>query len=287
MVTMVTLALTLVVQTPDFSWSGAVAAGKEVRVKNIVGDVRIEAARGSTVEITAIKRAGREGDPDEVEIRRIETERGVEVCVVYPSMGDRDDDCEWRGRQGREGRRGRRWHEENDTKVHFTVRLPAGVNLNAGTVSGNVDATGLRSNVEVSTVSGNVLVRDMEGKVLEARSVSGDVELTDVRADEVGAETVSGDVDFVGEIRRGGDYDFQTLSGDVVLRVPAGVSAEVTASTFSGSFETSFPLSSKVERESKWARRQRISGTIGNGGATIRLQSFSGDVELLERSGRP
>lgn len=287
MVTVVTLALALAAQGPDFSWSGPVAAGKEVRVKNIIGDIRVEPARGGSVEITAIKRAGREGDPDDVEIRRVETDRGVEVCVVYPSM-DRNEDCEWReGREGREGRRGRRWHEENDTKVHFTVRLPAGVHLNAGTVSGDVDAAGLRSNVEVSTVSGNVMVRDVEGKVLEARSVSGDVELTDIRADQVGAETVSGDVDFVGEIRRGGDYDFQTLSGDVVLRVPAGLSAEVTASTFSGSFETSFPITSKVERESKWARRQRISGTIGSGGATIRLQSFSGDVELLERSGRP
>lgn len=171
--------------------------------------------------------------------------------------------------------------------MHFTVRVPAGVRLRASTVSGDVFASGLRANVDLSSVSGDVRLRDVTAQAVEAQSVSGDIELIDVHADEVGAQTVSGDVDFSGEIRRGGDYDFQTLSGDVVLRVPRGIGAEVTASTFSGDFETSFPFTSTgVQRESKWARRQRINGTIGDGGATIRLQSFSGDVEILERGGR-
>jgi DUF4097 and DUF4098 domain-containing protein YvlB len=144
-------------------------------------------------------------------------------------------------------------------------------------------ATGLRGDVEASSVSGDVRLRDVTGHAVEARSVSGDLELLEVRAEEVGAETVSGDVVFSGEVRRGGEYDFQTLSGDVVLRLPAAVGAEVTASTFSGAFDSAFRLTSRAERRSRFGpNRQRVSGTLGGGGATIRVESFSGNIELRE-----
>lgn len=281
MLTLATLTLAALTQGPDFSWSGPVAAGREVSIRNVIGDVRVEGAAGGRVEIRAVKRAGRRGDPDDVKIRRVETSRGIEVCVIYPNNDDGGDDCdsERRGRdRNRDGRR-----EQNDTRVEFTVRLPHGVNLRAHTVSGDVEASGLRGEVEVATVSGRVRVRGATGRVVEANSVSGDVTLEDIQADEVGAETVSGDVEYEGAIRPGGEYDFQTLSGDVVLRVPRGLNAEVSAQTFSGSIHSSFEISTMQDRRSRWTNSRRLSGTIGTGGATLRLQTFSGSVELLQR----
>lgn len=285
MVILAAAALALAAQTPDFSWSGPLAAGKRFTVKNIQGDVLVESARAGTLEITALKRPGRRGDPEDVIIRRVETSRGIEVCVVYPGMRDGDDDdCDWSG-TGR-GRRGR--HEENDTRVDFTIRLPQGVHLDGSTVSGDVRARGLRGEVEVHSVSGDVEVRDATGPSLEAKTVSGDVLLEDISAALVGAETVSGDVRFSGDVKAKGDYDFQTLSGDVELRLPAGIGAEITASTFSGDFDSSFPIASKIQ-SSRRGQRRRIAGTIGQGeggGATIRVESFSGDVTIRERAGR-
>jgi hypothetical protein len=259
-------------QGQDFTWSGAIGEGKRLTVKNVIGDVRIEAASGGTASVTGTKRAGSHGNPEDVVIRRTETREGVVVCVLYPGQRDEDGDCDqdsdsWGGR-----------HNRNDTRVDFVVRLPAGVHLDAGTVSGDVTGRGLRGDIEVHSVSGNVALVDVTGDVVEAQTVSGDVELSGIQASEVAAETVSGDVTFSGAVRPKGNYDLKTLSGDVVMQVPPGSGAEITGATFSGSFTSSFPLTTRAT--SKYTSQKRINGTIGDGSARIRVESFSGDVEL-------
>jgi hypothetical protein len=283
MLTTSVLVLATLAQGPDFSWSGTVARGKEVRVRNVTGDVTVEPARGGGVEVTAVKRAGRRGRVEDVTVRRVETARGVEFCVVYPTAQFEEGTCEWRRERGHD----RRPEERNDTRVDFTVRLPAGVEVNAGTVSGDVLASGLRADAELASVSGSVEARDVVAAKLDAKTVSGSVRLADIQADEVGAETVSGDVTFSGPLRARGSYDFQTLSGDVEVRIPRGTGAGVEATTFSGRFESAFPLTSESStRQRRWAQRLRVRGTIGGGGASLWLQSFSGDVEIRELPGR-
>ena len=264
-------------QAQDFSWSGAVAQGKTVRVKNIIGDITVEAASGREASVTAVKREGRRGDPEDVEIRRLEDDDGVTFCVVYPHHDD-DGDCDMDSRR----RHNNRWddHNQNDTEVNFTVRVPAGVKLAATTVTGDVVARGLRADTEARSVSGDVRITDVEATLVEAGSVSGNIELNRVNAEEVGAETVSGDVDFSGEIRPRGNYDLKTLSGDVVLMIPRNSGAEITGATFSGDFHSAFPITTRSS--SRYTRRQRINGTIGDGSARIRVESFSGDVDLRE-----
>jgi hypothetical protein len=265
-------------QGPDFSWSGELGAGKRLSIRNIAGDIRVEATTGSSVSVTGLKRPGRRGDPGDVEIRRVETGDGVTICVVYPGSRGGDGDCDGSGR-----REGGRW-EENDTRVDFTIRLPAGVALGAMTVSGDVTGGGLRGPIEARSVSGDVRLSDVSGPTVEARTVSGDVELAGVGADEVTAETVSGDVEFSGQIRPRGDYDLKTLSGDVVLRIPKDASARIVGSTFSGEFSSSFPITTRAT--SRYTRQQRIDGTIGDGSARIRVESFSGDVAIRVLEGR-
>ena len=46
----------------------------------------------------------------------------------------------------------------NDTQVHFEVRVPAGVNLTASTVNGEIKAESLQGNVNAHTVNGSVRV---------------------------------------------------------------------------------------------------------------------------------
>lgn len=264
-------------QGQDFSWSGAIAQGKTLRVKNIIGDITVEVASGREASVTAVKREGRHGDMEDVEIRRLEDEDGMTFCVVYPHHDD-DGDCDMDSR--RRNRRGRWDDNQNDTEVRFTVRVPAGVKLSAGTVTGDVVATGMRADTDARSVSGDVSLRDIEASLVEATSVSGNIELSRINATEVGAETVSGDVEFSGEIRARGEYDLKTLSGDVIMQIPRNAGAEITGATFSGDFDSSFPITTRSS--SRHTRRQRINGTIGDGSARIRVESFSGDVELRE-----
>ena len=281
MLALTMVALAALTQTQDFTWSGAIPSGKRLTVKNISGDIRVEPTTGGQATVTAVKRPGRHGDPDDVVVRQVSTADGIEICVLYPGSDD-DGDCDWDGNR-RHSHRGSNW-DNNDTQVNFTVKIPANTNLNVGTVSGDVIGHGIRGDTEARSVSGDVRLSDVVAKVVEAQTVSGNVELLQVNADEVAAETVSGDVDFTGEIRKGGDYDMKTLSGDVIMRIPKNAGAEITGATFSGDFSTSFPITTKAT--SHYTRKQRINGTIGDGSAKIRVESFSGDVELREASDR-
>ncbi len=265
-------------QSQDFSWTGALRAGQVLAVSNINGDVRVEPATGTRAEVVGVKRAGRYGDPEDVEITARETSRGVVICVRYPGPGssrdrERDEDgCDHGG--GWNDDRGRR--NRNDTEVTFTVRLPAGVRVEARTVSGDVTARELRGDAEVTSVSGNVEVAGFRGERLEATTVSGDVDLTGVEARQVEAETVSGNVTFGGRLDRQGSYDLTTLSGTVLVTLPEGAGADFRASTFSGTIR--MPAGTVTEGSTR--RRSRSSGRIGGGGATLTLESFSGDVEV-------
>jgi hypothetical protein len=278
MLTIALFTLAALSQGPDFSWSGELGAGKRLTVKNISGDIRIEPASGNSVSVTGVKKAGRHGDPKDVEIRQVKTGDGMTVCVVYPGSRNDDEGCDGRG-----GNRGDRW-ENNDTRVDFTVQLPSGAALSAMTVSGDVRGRGIRGAVEARTVSGDVSLSDIDGQVVDAQTVSGDVLLEDVGATEVTGHTVSGTVEFSGQIRPRGDYDFKSLSGDVVMRIPKNAGAEVTGSTFSGDFRSSFALT--IRTTSRYTGSQRINGTIGDGSARIRVESFSGDVAIRELDGR-
>lgn len=278
MLALAAVALAALVQAQDFTWSGTIPGGKRLTVKNISGDIRVEPATGSQATVVGVKRAGRRGDPEDVVIRQVSTAEGIEVCVIYPNSDD-DGDCDWSGNRRGRRHRGGDW-DHNDTEVTFTVKVPANTNLTVTTVSGDVEGHGIRGDTEARSVSGDVTLTDVTATVVEAQTVSGNVELSRVNADEVVAETVSGDVDFSGEIRKGGDYDMKTLSGDVTMRIPKNAGAEITGATFSGDFHTSFPITTKAT--SRYTRRQRIDGTIGDGSAKIRVESFSGDVDLRE-----
>jgi hypothetical protein len=280
----------------DFEFRRELAAGSRFAVRNIIGDVRVEATSGRQVEVTARKKAGRHGDPDDVEIRHVETDGGLAICVIYPGQRvrrDRDDDGD---RDDRDNRRSRRrsssdndpcqrnngsWDSgnRNDTSVDFVVRLPAGLDLDIKTVSGDVIGDGIRGDqVDFGTVSGNVSLTDFTATSLDANSVSGDVDLARIRSREVSAETVSGDVSFGGTIDGRGRYDFKSLSGDVVLTLAGEPDAKVSAATFSGHLSSDFP----VTRDDTRRRRNRFNATWGSGGAELDLESFSGDIEIRQ-----
>lgn len=259
-------------QQQDFAWQGDLSAGQQVAVGNIVGDIRIEPTSGRRAEVTATKRAGRRGDPRDVEIRAEETSSGVRVCVRYPSDSwQRGDGWRCGDRQGGSNR-----EYQNDTRVDFVIRLPQGVHLDATTISGNVEARNLSADAKVTTISGFVRVDGFAGEELQARTVSGDVGLRNIRGRRVGAETVSGSVSYEGTLDRQGNYDFKTLSGRVEVLLPEGTGAELRASTFSGRIRFPEVALSNVNMR----RNNRASARIGNGGASLWVESFSGDVEV-------
>jgi DUF4097 and DUF4098 domain-containing protein YvlB len=150
--------------------------------------------------------------------------------------------------------------------------------LEAESVSGDVSFSGHTLRASVETVSGEI---DLQGLEREIRisTVSGDVELAGARVDRGRFETVSGDLDIELDVTDGGRLNVQSMSGDVRLALPEAQQAEFTAQTFSGDIRSGFGT---VER-STHGPGQTFSYREGSNGATIKLESFSGDIRLIGR----
>lgn len=235
----------------DWSWDGRVAPGQAVEIKGINGAVKAVAAAGDRVEVTAVKKS-RRSDPALVQIKVVEHAGGVTICAVYPTPeGQAPNEC-------RPGEGGRMSSQDNDVSVMFTVRVPAGVGFTGHTVNGGVDADGLSGDVDVQTVNGEVRL-STTGKA-EAQTVNGSITAAVGRAD--GTEPLS----------------FETVNGSITLDLPAGASAELQAGTVNGDIRSEFPLGGQAR-----VSRRHLSGTIGNGGRPLALETVNGSITLRKR----
>lgn len=246
----------------DFRWSGRLARGQEIEIRGIVGDVSAQPASGDQVEVV-----GRRIGPDagRVRIEVVESSDGVIVCAIYPTR--RNGSGDGGGRRSTnpcDNEHGDGEIDAEDAQIDFTVRVPAGVKFASRTVAGDVNATGLRSPVDVATVSGDVTVSTTA--TARAATVSGDVTAT------------FGETD-------GEEMEFASVSGNVILRLAGDVGARVSAQTLSGEIESDFDLRMRGgddENENGFHIDigNSASGTIGRGGPELSVNTVSGNIRL-------
>lgn len=251
MVVLPFLALVAALQqgSPDFRWTGTLAAGKSIEIKGVNGDIRAAAATGDQIEVTATKRS-RRSDLSSVEVKVVQDAEGVLVCALYPSRREANT-CD-RGHGGQNS-------DNNDVSVTFTVKVPAGVRFDGRTVNGSVTATGLHSDASGQTVNGGVRVET---------------------AGFADGSTVNGDVNIVmGRLAGDGPLDYSTVNGSVDLTIPASAALNVRASTTNGDITTDFPLTVS----GRFGPR-RLSGTIGGGGRTLSLTTVNGSIVIRKAS---
>ena len=101
-------------------------------------------------------------------------------------------------------------------------------------VSGDVRATGLSSSgaVTFNSVSGDVTVKTLKAGSATFETVSGDARVDGCDCGGAQSSSVSGDVVYTGTLAKGGRYNFNSHSGDIVLVTPSGF--ELDAATYSG-----------------------------------------------------
>lgn len=268
------LALGLVAAGPlraadDFAWSGRIDQGRAIEIKGVNGGIHAEAGSGPEVQVTARKTA-RRSDPGSVKVEVVEHAGGVTICAVYPPADGRPNECA-------PGKGGRMNTRDNDVKVEFTVRVPAGVKLVGRTVNGAVTAEGLRGDVEAHTVNGRITAAGLRGDV-QAYSVNGGVEVETSGLAE--AETVNGGITVrAGRADWTGRARFETVNGSISVTLPADANADVEAKTVNGSIDTDFFVS--PERGS--FKHRKLSGRIGNGGRDLELETVNGSIELRRK----
>jgi DUF4097 and DUF4098 domain-containing protein YvlB len=170
--------------------------------------------------------------------------------------------------------------------------------IHAETVNGNVNLRGVAGRIHAETTQGKVIIRDSRGTLqaetvnegieitnhtgdLDAESINGSITLTGIRAGVVSAETVNGSVQYDGEIRDGGRYNLSTHNGTITMVVPQGTNATVSVDTYQGELDADFPIELRGR-----AGHDRMSFTIGNGGARLELSSFGGNIRLRRPGAR-
>jgi len=171
---------------------------------------------------------------------------------------------------------------ENDvraTTVKGDVEVKGGKGYIAlSSVQGSVKATGARGHIELHSVNEAIEATDLDGD-LTAETVNGDIVLEKVSSNDVDAATVNGDVCFGGPIGAGGHYRFATHNGDLQVVLPDSPNATISVATFSGDFESSFPV-----KLTETKRGKRFNFTLGTGKAELELESFEGTVRLVRNS---
>ena len=139
-------------------------------------------------------------------------------------------------------------HNSGNSAV-MTVAVPADVEVEAGTVSGDGLVSGVAAHVRLNTVSGSVAAEDTAGElqvntvsgsvavrnhsgVLTAKSISGEINASG-HFSNVRTNTVSGHLGFelLGFTQ---DFGSNSVSGDLTIRLPHDVGADIVAKSAGG-----------------------------------------------------
>ena len=255
----------------DFQKTYALPAGGSISISNVSGEISVTGYNGAVVSVQAY-REGR--DKEMVQVEDLSTSNQVSLRAQYP-----------------------RGAGNYDASVRFVIQVPSGSNYKydkLSTASGDISVTNVGGEIGVSTASGEITISQVVGSVI-AKTASGDVKISQVHgnvqanaasgdvtvlgiAGTVSANTASGDVDVeLSRIEGSGELKFSSASGDVTVKAPAQLDAQVQMSTASGSIQSDFPLTI----EDLEGHGKKAYGTLGSGATKLNISTASGDVRLV------
>ena len=246
----------------------------ELRVRLIAGSVAVLATTGRpSLEVSSI-----EGDP-----LTVTYEDGV-LTIAHENLN-------WEGLL--------KWLRPQRHSATVTVSVPrkcraqvgvvsatavmSGISARASvkSVSGGITLDGVAGDVDANTVSGAVEAQGINGK-LNFNTVSGDLTLAEGWLERLDVNGVSGDVTADLDLDPLGGMQVTTVSGEVMLRLPAEADARVNLHSVSGDVRSEF---AELGRSSAPASRS-VSGSLGAGSGQVSVTTMSGRVMLLRRAER-
>lgn len=168
-------------------------------------------------------------------------------------------------------------------------------NLSIQGAQGEVTAEGMSGTIRISESEGDIRAEAMSGTIrllnvrgsVAAETVGGSVVLEGIAAAAVDAAAVGGSIRFQGELQDDGEYYFATHAGRILLELPATAAADLEVYTLSGSVRMdhagAVEDADARERSRRLGRgRSRSRYTIGDGGAMVEIESFSGSVVVRQ-----
>jgi len=222
--------------------SYTLAAGARLELINTNGRINAESSAGDTVELVAERTAKASTDEAAQELmKQLEMREETSAARVRVEV------------------RAPRTFGVSGFEVRWTVKVPKGVVVDLRTANGRVALSGLQGEVHASTVNGGIEGKGLAVSILEASTVNGGV-----------------DVELTTPLTSAGRVSLEAVNGGVVLALPTGSQASVTARVTNGGINTEgldFQLTGEQTR-------RRFEGTLNGGGARVTLQTTNGGVRV-------
>jgi DUF4097 and DUF4098 domain-containing protein YvlB len=169
-----------------------------------------------------------------------------------------------------------------------------GENIEINTTSGTVDIGEVTASrmFRGSAISGKYSVNMIDSREVELNTTSGKIDLKNVLCDDIDVDSISGNIDIV---MKKGSADIETasgkiktqfldefekikvksISGSVILSIPADSQFEVNISTISGSIKYGDFAMKNMSSE-----KNELKATVGNGDSRISVNTASGSVQI-------
>jgi len=290
--------------TEPFTKTFPVTKGAMLMLSNISGNIQIVPGTADKIEVEALKRAW--GPSVEQAKQRL----GDAVIETY-ATGNR---VEVRVENG-ERRDGR------GIDVEFNVKVPGDAAVDLRTVSGDVHITNVKGELRIQNVSGNVQLEGT-ARVTSVKTVSGDVTLNNAGSDQqvslstvngnvqlqtltapgIDLDTINGDVRIAGwsgnrahirsldgdldlqtSLTKGGRYEIESHSGNILLSLAEQPGFDLEAHTFNGRIRIDFPIKSEGPIRDSDRGPRSVRGTYGDASSSLRLQTFNGNLTVTRR----
>jgi DUF4097 and DUF4098 domain-containing protein YvlB len=239
----------------DFQKTYPLTNGGTVSIKNVSGDVNIKGYDGTGVSVAVYKEGP---DRDKVDVEDLSNGNMVDLKARYPERCN----C--------------------NASLRFEVSIPRSLNISVDKVkiaSGNVNVEGVNGRIAIQTASGDVKVENVNGDV-NASTASGEVSVKNI-AGAVNASSASGNVEAeIARLEGSRDMKFSSASGDVRVKLPANIDADIKMSTSTGSINTDFPI--EIHKH-EFGPGSDAKGRLGSGAGSIQLSTATGDVSLTRQ----
>jgi putative adhesin len=230
-------------QTAEWRKTYELQPGGRLEISNISGKIDVEPSTGNSVEILAEKTArAASSEAAKEALGRIEIQESASATNVR---------IETKVQRNAGGLFARA-----EQRVHYTVKVPALLEVRLSTVNGGIELRGLKGRVTAEATNGGVKAHDVSGPI-DASTTNGGVEVE------------------LAQVAEGG-VKLGCTNGGIELRLPADARATISARVTNGGIDTG---GLKIETVGESTRR-RLDGRLNGGGPTINIEGTNGGIRI-------
>jgi hypothetical protein len=258
----------------DFQHSYAISPNGQITIETVSGNIKIQGYKGDKIEILAYKK-GLDGSAIEIQ----DLSSGDSIWLdAHPRVAQSDPDKPsakfpprgfgpGRPPQGKmpPGGFGLGRFDVGNNSVDFEIHVPKSSSYNFRSIhswNGNLEISGVSSGqLNAGTNRGDIYVKDVRG-IIRCGTSNGSIQV------ELGAH------------KDANDMRFSSMSGDVVVKAPGNLDAEVFMSSDVGRVKTDYSIQ---VQETRYGSKRIAQGKLGSGKQKLTIESRWGSVSLLKK----